>query len=91
VTKLNTVIAWHEKQAEYFSPFGANNELTKFHAGAAEAIKKAVGSKMLNDTGGGCSVCGELPAVNVDGTYWLCGDCVRDFISWQMAGRRVPL
>ena len=78
MTKLHIVIAWHEKQAEYFAPFGPKNELTKFHGGAAKAITKAVGQKMINDSGGGCSVCGELPAVNVDGAYWLCGPCVNE-------------
>ena len=78
MVKLNIVIAWHKKQAEYFSPFGADNELTKFHAGAAAAITKAAGKKILKDTGGGCSVCGDRPAVNVDGTYWLCGPCVNE-------------
>lgn len=36
--------------------------------------------KIKLDTGGGCSVCGGLPAVNVDGTYWLCGPCVLEKI-----------
>ena len=30
------------------------------------------------DTGGGCSVCGDIPAFNVVGTYWLCGLCATD-------------
>ncbi len=29
--------------------------------------------KKKRDTGGGCSVCGSNPAVNIEGTYWLCG------------------
>jgi len=78
VTKLNVVIAWHEKQADYFAPFGPKNELTKFHRGAAKAITAAVGQKMISDSGGGCSVCGNLPAVNVEGTYWICGPCVAE-------------
>ena len=32
--------------------------------------------KNRHDTGGGCSICGEFPAINVEGTYWLCGGCV---------------
>jgi hypothetical protein len=35
-------------------------------------------AKLVADTGGGCSVCGATPCVNVTGTYWLCGPCVRD-------------
>ncbi len=35
-------------------------------------------AKIERDTGGGCSVCGGLPAVNVSGTYWLCGPCAHD-------------
>ncbi len=31
--------------------------------------------KLKADTGGGCSVCGATPCVNIDGTYWLCGGC----------------
>ena len=36
--------------------------------------------KIKQDTGGGCSICGNLPVVNVDGSYWLCGTCVREKI-----------
>ena len=32
-----------------------------------------------NDTGGGCSICGRNPAVNIEGTYWLCGPCVNEY------------
>ena len=32
--------------------------------------------KLEADTGGGCSVCGSVPVVNVSGAYWLCGGCV---------------
>jgi hypothetical protein len=32
-------------------------------------------TKIERDTGGGCSVCGQKPAVNVEGTYWLCAEC----------------
>ena len=35
-------------------------------------------TKIQRDTGGGCSICGGLPAVNVDGSYWLCGPCVKE-------------
>lgn len=31
----------------------------------------------VKDTGGVCGVCGWIPAVNVEGTYWLCGKCVK--------------
>ena len=37
--------------------------------------------KLIADTGGGCSVCGDLPVVNVTGTYWLCGPCVAERIA----------
>lgn len=37
--------------------------------------------KLKADTGGGCSVCGDVPCVNVEGTYWLCGPCVLERIS----------
>jgi hypothetical protein len=37
-------------------------------------------SKIKRDTGGGCSICGRKPAVNVEGTYWLCGSCVNEEI-----------
>jgi hypothetical protein len=37
-----------------------------------------VKTKIEKDTGGGCSVCGHLSAVNVQGSYWLCGECVND-------------
>lgn len=40
----------------------------------AEGLRK----KLLFDTGKGCSVCGHTPVVNVDGTYWLCGECVSE-------------
>lgn len=34
-------------------------------------------AKLKRDTGGGCSICGALPVVNVkDSSYWLCGGCV---------------
>ena len=36
--------------------------------------------KQIEDTGGGCSVCGTEPAKNVEGTYWLCADCLRERI-----------
>ena len=35
------------------------------------------------DTGGGCSICGGKPAVNPEGTLWLCKDCIclnRDYV-----------
>ncbi len=35
-------------------------------------------TKIERDTGGGCSICGGRPAVNVEGTYWLCGPCVNE-------------
>jgi hypothetical protein len=35
-------------------------------------------TKLKKDTGGGCSICGNKPVVNIQGTYWLCGDCARD-------------
>ena len=35
-------------------------------------------TKIERDTGGGCSICGDRPAVNVEGTYWLCGTCVNE-------------
>ena len=34
--------------------------------------------KNKRDTGGGCSICGSFPCVNVDGAYWLCGPCVSE-------------
>lgn len=34
--------------------------------------------KLLLDTGKGCSVCGQIPVVNVSGAYWLCGACVEE-------------
>ena len=36
-------------------------------------------SKKKRDTGGGCCVCGSNPAVNIEGTYWLCGPCVNEY------------
>lgn len=44
-------------------------------------------SKLADDTGGGCSVCGALPVVNVEGTYWLCGSCVAERISGSAEGK----
>jgi hypothetical protein len=32
----------------------------------------------VKDTGCGCSVCGQKPVVNVEGTYWMCGGCVKE-------------
>lgn len=43
-------------------------------------MTKANIKKLKQDTGGGCSVCGKLPVINVDGAYWLCGQCVGDRI-----------
>ena len=40
------------------------------------ALKAA--DKIEADTGGGCSVCGQLPAINIDGAYWLCRDCISE-------------
>lgn len=40
--------------------------------------KNDLEEKLFMDTGGGCSVCGNIPVVNVGGTYWLCGSCVYD-------------
>jgi hypothetical protein len=34
--------------------------------------------KVVKDTGAGCSICGQKPAVNLEGTYWLCGGCVNE-------------
>ena len=41
---------------------------------------KTIEEKKKRDTGGGCSICGRNPAVNVDGggSYWLCGECVAE-------------
>jgi hypothetical protein len=25
-----------------------------------------------------CSICGRRPAVNIEGTYWMCGECVNE-------------
>ena len=35
-------------------------------------------SKIIRDTGGRCSICGQrmTPPVNVEGTYWLCAECL---------------
>ena len=27
------------------------------------------------DTGGGCSICGTFPCINIEGAYWLCESC----------------
>jgi hypothetical protein len=35
-------------------------------------------TKIERDTGVGCSICGGTPAVNVEGTYWMCGPCVNE-------------
>lgn len=43
-------------------------------------ITKKLMAKLKADTGGGCSVCGFTPCVNVEGTYWLCGECVAERI-----------
>ena len=43
-------------------------------------------AKLKADTGGGCSICGALPVVNVEGTYWLCGPCVNERISENGTG-----
>lgn len=40
--KLKIAAAWHEKQAEYFLPFGPSNALTKFHSETARAIRAAI-------------------------------------------------
>ncbi len=45
-------------------------------------------SKIDQDTGGGCSICGHTPAVNVEGTYWLCLDCLDDKVSVKVMGFR---
>lgn len=45
--------------------------------------------KLKADTGGGCSVCGEVPCVNVDETYWLCGGCVMEQIEEKDKLRRI--
>lgn len=34
--------------------------------------------RLKADTKGGCSICGALPVVNVEGTFWLCGPCVSE-------------
>lgn len=46
------------------------------------------GNKTKNeeDTGGGCSVCGQSPAVNIQGTYWLCGPCAFERIGIKEVG-----
>ena len=33
-------------------------------------------NKIGRDIGFGCSICGTMPAINVEGTYWLCYDCI---------------
>jgi hypothetical protein len=35
-------------------------------------------SKIVKDTGGGCSICGQkmTPPQNIEGTYWLCAECL---------------
>lgn len=40
-------------------------------------------ARNIADTGGGCSICKAFPAVNVEGTYWLCGPCVFERIPKQ--------
>jgi len=37
-----------------------------------------------------CSVCGSLPAVQVHGTYWLCGPCVLERIEPQQTTTQDP-
>lgn len=46
-----------------------------------ESTQVEPGALLAQDTGGGCSVCGSLPVVNVEGTYWLCGPCVLERLS----------
>jgi len=33
---------------------------------------------IIEDTGGGCSICGDIPANHIQGTYWLCDSCEND-------------
>ncbi len=33
---------------------------------------------IVEDTGGGCSICGDTPAKNIQGTYWLCEPCEQE-------------
>jgi hypothetical protein len=35
-------------------------------------------TKIERDTGGGCSICKHKPAVNIEDSYWLCGECVKE-------------
>jgi hypothetical protein len=39
---VTTVIQWHKKQADYYLPFGPDNEITKFHSAAAKAIEDSI-------------------------------------------------
>ncbi len=39
---------------------------------------KKVIAKRKRDSGGGGSICGSNPSVNVSGSYWLCGECVAE-------------
>lgn len=45
--------------------------------------------KLKADTGGGCSICGACPVVNVTGTYWLCGPCVMERLPDTMPRGRI--
>ncbi len=38
--------------------------------------QREANAKNKKDTGGGCSICGSYPAIDVEGSYRLCGSCV---------------
>ena len=44
--------------------------------------------KNILDNGGGCSICSSHPAINVDGSYWLCGSCVLERLEDRTAMER---
>ena len=48
------------------------------HVHKANDELRAKVEKIEGDTGGGCSVCGQLPAINIDGAYWLCRGCISE-------------
>ncbi len=34
--------------------------------------------KNLRDNGGGCSICGSYPTVNLADSYWICWGCAKE-------------
>lgn len=43
--------------------------------GWTRKVERLWEAKLIADTGGGCSVCGERPCRHIDGSYWLCRSC----------------